>query len=298
MKDKTLFKYLLWAFGLGWAVQIPAAIFALRGNALIFQGLTMLAMFAPLAAVMLADVPLKTLGWRPSVRGNLRWYLAGWLCPALLCALGAALYFLLFPARFDASGSAILATLPEEARQQFEAQALPPSAFVLLQAVAALSYAPFLNTIPSVGEEAGWRGLMLPRLKELFGRVRGLLLGGVIWGAWHWPLMLIAGYEYGLHYWGAPVLGMLLFCLFTTAMGILLDALYVKTGSLWAPALAHGAVNACSGLPLLLLDPAYTDRLTVGPAMIGVIGGLPLLLLALFVLLKKAPASAEKAGES
>ena len=64
MKDKTLFKYLLWAFGLGWAVQIPAAIFALRGNALIFQGLTMLAMFAPLAAVMLADVPLKTLGWR------------------------------------------------------------------------------------------------------------------------------------------------------------------------------------------------------------------------------------------
>ena len=278
MKDKTLFKYLLWAFGLGWAVQIPAAIFALRGNALIFQGLTMLAMFAPLAAVMLADVPLKTLGWRPRVRGNLRWYLAGWLCPALLCALGAALYFLLFPARFDASGSAILATLSEEAKQQFEAQALPASAFVLLQAVAALSYAPFLNT------------MMLPRLKERFGRVRGLLLGGAIWGAWHWPLMLIAGYEYGLHYWGAPVLGMLLFCLFTTAMGILLDALYVKTGSLWAPALAHGAVNACSGLPLLL-DPAYTDRLTVGPAMIGVIGGLPLLLLALFVLLKKAPAA-------
>ena len=265
MKDKTLLKYLLWAFGLGWAVQIPAAIFALRGNALIFQGLTMLAMFAPLAAVMLADVPLKSLGWRPRVRGNLRWYLAGWLCPVLLCALGAALYFLLFPARFDASGSAILATLSEEAKQQFEAQALPASAFVLLQAVAALSYAPFLNTIPSVGEEAGWRGLMLPRLKERFGRVRGLLLGGVIW--------------------------MLLFCVFTTALGILLDALYVKTGSIWAPALAHGAVNACSGLPLLLLDPAYTDRLTVGPVMIGVIGGLPLLLLALFVLLKKAPAA-------
>ena len=155
MKDKTLLKYLLWAFGLGWAVQIPAAIFALRGNALIFQGLTMLAMFAPLAAVILADVPLKSLGWRPRVRGNLRWYLAGWLCPALLCALGAVLYFLLFPARFDASGSAILATLSEESKQQFEAQALPASAFVLLQAVAALSYAPFLNTIPSVGQEAG-----------------------------------------------------------------------------------------------------------------------------------------------
>ena len=76
---------------------------------------------------------------------------------------------------------------------------------------------------------------MLPRLKERFGLVRGLLLGGVIWGAWHWPVMVLAGYEYGLHYRGAPVLGMLLFCLFTTALGILLDALYVKTGSLGRP---------------------------------------------------------------
>lgn len=298
MKDKTLFKYLLWAFGLGWAVQIPAAILALRGNTLIFQGLTMLSMFAPLVATVLADVPLRSLGWRPRLRGNVRWYLAGWLCPALLCTLGAALYFLLFPARLDASGSAFLATLSEEARQQFEAQAIPASVFVLIQVIAALSYAPFLNAIPAVGEEAGWRGVMLPRLKERFGRVRGLLLGGVIWGAWHWPLMLIAGYEYGLHYWGAPLLGMLLFCLFTTALGILLDALYVKTGSIWAPALAHGAVNACSGLPLLLLNPSYADRLTVGPLPIGVIGGAPLFLSALFILLKKAPASAEEAGES
>ncbi len=295
MKDKTLLKYLLWAFGLGWTVQIPAALLSLRGNLLAFQGLTMLSMFAPLVAVMLADVPLKSLGWRPRVRGNLRWYLAGWLCPALLCALGAALYFLLFPARFDASGSAILATLSEEARQQFEAQALPSSAFVLIQAVAALSYAPFLNTIPSVGEEAGWRGLMLPRLKERFGRVRGLLLGGVIWGAWHWPLMLLAGYEYGLGYWGAPVLGLLLFCLFTVGCGTLLDLLYEKTGSIWIPALGHGAVNAFAGVPILLLDPAYADRLTVGPLMIGVIGGAPMLLLALFVLLRERPASEETA---
>ena len=293
MKDKTLLKYLLWAFGLGWTLQIPAALLSLRGNMLAFQGLAMLSMFAPLVAALLADVPLKSLGWRPRLRGNVRWYLAGWLCPALLCTLGAALYFLLFPARLDASGEAFLATLSEEARQQFEAQALPATFFVLLQVVAALSYAPFLNTIPAVGEEAGWRGFLYPQLKARFGRVRGLLLGGVIWGSWHWPLMLIAGYEYGLHYWGAPVLGMLLFCLFTAALGILLDGLYVKTGSLWAPALAHGAVNACSSLPLLLLDPVYADRLTVGPLPIGAISGLPLMLAALFVLLKKAPAPRE-----
>ena len=293
MKDKTLLKYLLWAFALGWALQIPAALLSLKGNALAFQGLTMLAMFAPLAAALLAGAPLKSLGWKPNLRGNVRWYLAGWLCPALLCTLGAALYFLLFPARLDASGDAFLATLSEEARQQYYAQALPASFFVLLQIVAALSYAPFINAIPAVGEEAGWRAFLYPRLKERFGRMCGLLLGGLIWGAWHWPLMLIAGYEYGLHYWGAPLLGMLLFCLFTTALGVLLDGLYVKTGSIWAPALAHGAVNACSGLPLLLLKPSYADRLTVGPLPIGVIGGLPLMLAALFILLKKSPAPRE-----
>ena len=250
-------------------------------------------MFAPLAALLLAKVPLKSLGWKLNLCGNVRWYLAAWLLPSVICALGAALYFLIFPARFDGSGAAYLATLPPEAQQQFELQALPASFLILISALAAITYAPFLNVIPCLGEEAGWRGFLTPYLKARCGRTKGLLLAGLIWGVWHWPVIIFAGYEYGLTYWGAPVLGPLLFCIFTTALGILFSLLYEKTGSIWICALGHGAINAFANTPSLFLVPDSGYQQTLGPFANGLIGGLPLFLLALFVLLKKAPAPQE-----
>lgn len=294
MKDNTLRKYLLWAFALAWPLQILASRMALQGNQAGFTITLAVSMFAPLAAVWLATGSLRGVGWKPNLRGNIRWYLAAWFCPPLLCVLGAALYFLIFPSHFDGTGAAYLAALPPEAQQQFQAQALPASFFILISALAAISYAPFLNVIPCLGEEAGWRGFLTPHLTERFGRVKGTLLSGVIWGVWHWPVILFAGYEYGLAYWGAPVLGPLLFCVITTALGVLSSLLYEKTGSIWVCALGHGAFNAFANIPSLLLVPDSGYQQTVGPFANGLIGGLPLMLLALFVLLKKAPAPREQ----
>ena len=291
MCDKKLLPYLLWSFALAWPVQALAAWMALQGNTMAFQVIMIVCMFMPLLAAVLARVPLGDLGWRPGLRQNWKWLLAAWLIPVLLTVLGAAVYFLCFPARFDLSGKAFLAQLEAsgpEALAQYQAQALPVSFFLLTQAAAALSYAPFINIFPSLGEEIGWRGVMLPRLKERFGRRKGLLLGGLIWGAWHWPVMLLAGYEYGLAYWGFPVLGMLAFCLFTTALGIFLDLLYEKTGSIWYPALGHGAVNAAAGVPLLVLDPAFANEVILGPSPHGLIAGIPLLLSGVLLLLRPA----------
>jgi membrane protease YdiL (CAAX protease family) len=289
MRDKKLLPYLLWSFALAWPIQALASWQALQGNTGAFQLIMVFCMFMPLLAAVLARVPLGDLGWRPGLRQNWRWLLAAWLAPVLLMVLGAALYYLVFPSRFDLSGKTFLAQLEAagpEALAQYQAQALPVSFFLLIQTAAALTYAPFINIFPSLGEGIGWRGVMLPRLKERFGRRRGLLLGGLIWGAWHWPVMLLAGYEYGLSYWGFPVLGMLVFCLFTTALGIFLDLLYEKTGSIWYPALGHGAVNAVAGVPLLLQDPAYTNEIILGPSIHGLIAGIPLLLFGVLLLLR------------
>ena len=291
MKDNSLVKYLLWSFALAWPIQALASYLALQGHTLAFQLIMVVCMFTPLLAAVLARVPLRDLGWRPGLRQNWKWLLAAWLIPALLMVLGAAIFFLCFPARFDLSGKTFLAQLEAagpEALAQYQAQALPVSFFLLIQTAAALSYAPFINIFPSLGEEIGWRGVMLPRLKERFGRRKGLLLGGLIWGAWHWPVMLLAGYEYGLAYWGFPVLGMLAFCLFTTALGIFLDLLYEKTGSIWYPALGHGAVNAAAGVPLLVLDPAFANEVILGPSPHGLIAGIPLLLSGVLLLLRPA----------
>ncbi len=198
----------------------------------------------------------------------------------LLWAFGAALYFLLIPNALDTTFTYARTLLGDEGLSQLESKGLSIQMYAAISAVSAITYAPFVNMLLAVGEEAGWRGTMYPILKERFGITRGRLIGGAVWGVWHWPIMLLAGYEYGTTYWGAPVTGPLLFCIITIAMGILFDYLYEKTNCIWVPALCHGAINAFAGVPMLFLNPAYTDKLLLGPLMIGVISGLSLMLTA------------------
>ncbi len=293
MKNKQLRTYLIWAFLLAWILQGAAAWFAARQNAAAFQMILIVVMYAPFAAVLIAKYPLGEMGWVPRLRGNWKWFFAAWLGSAVLMLLGAGLYFLLFPAQLDLSGGALRAQLGEAGIAQLEASGMSVNAYILMQAFSSLTWAPFFNALPAMGEEVGWRGAMYPMLKERFGVRKGRVLGGLIWGVWHWPVMILAGYNYGKVYWGAPLLGPVLFCVFCAALGTLIDLLYEKTRCIWIPALAHGAFNAVAGFPALFLDPAFPDRSTLGPTMIGLIGGLPMILLAVLVLRRGAEPKAE-----
>ncbi len=76
-------------------------------------------------------------------------------------------------------GSAQLVLIPAPA-------GFTPTIFLVLGAVQSVLLAPFLAIVIAFGEEYGWRGYLQSELFKL-GRVRGVLLIGVIWGAWHWP---------------------------------------------------------------------------------------------------------------
>lgn len=280
MKAKPLRTYLIWAFALAWALQAAAIAFAWRGDAQAFRLILGVSMYAPFAAVLLARIPLRGMGWKPVLRGKTKHFFAAWFGPAVLTLLGGALYYLLFPTHFDRSGALISAQLGEAGLAQLEATGMTLWTYVLVQFASTLTWAPLFNMLFALGEEVGWRGALYPMLKARCGTARGRLLGGLIWGVWHWPVMILAGYNYGTEYWGAPVLGPLVFCLGTAALGILFDWLYEKTRCIWVPSLAHGAYNAVAGLPSLFLAPAAARFSTLGPAPIGLIAGLPLFLLA------------------
>ncbi len=236
--------------------------------------------FAPLLAAVLSGAGIRGMGWKPRIKGNIRWIMGAWFIPAILGTIGAALYFLMLPDALDMSFSYIYNTLGAEGIRQLENSGLSVLQYSIVSCVASLTYAPWLNMLFAIGEEAGWRGVMYPVLRRRYGTVKGRIVGGVIWGIWHWPIMLLAGYEYGTSYWGAPVTGPLLFCLIASAMGIVLDVLYDQTDCIWMPALCHGAINAFAGVPTLVLNPAYANGLLLGPLMVGLIGGLPMILLA------------------
>jgi membrane protease YdiL (CAAX protease family) len=175
-------------------------------------------------------------------------------------------------------------------------QDMEPGTFFAVQVGMALVRASTVGLILSFGEEFGWRAYLLPKLMPLGGR-KAVLLVAVIHGAWHWPYVLM-GYEYGLGYWGEPVVGPLLFLVFAFVLSAFLAWVTLHSGSVWPAALGHGAVNA-SALLMAYFVRGNLDQL-VGPIPVGVIGCLGYALLALLIffspraLVQPTPVPAEK----
>ena len=147
------------------------------------------------------------------------------------------------------------------------------------QAVQAILLAPILNAIPTFGEEFGWRGYLQPKLLPL-GNRKAILLTGVIWGVWHWPIILM-GYNYGSSYFGAPFLGPLAMVWFTITLSALFGWATIKSESVWPGVIGHGAINGIASIGVFFVQ-GMPDPL-LGPAPIGLIGGLGLTIIAVLI---------------
>ena len=111
----------------------------------------------------------------------------------------------------------------------------------------------FLNIMPFLGEEYGWRAYLAPRLKELYGYKKSILLTGFIWGIWHLPLNLFY-YSDGLL--TSQIYSILVQLVFCTFLGIFLTYAYNKTKSIWAPVMIHYLNN---NLALLFVTDLSKD---------------------------------------
>ena len=284
--QKKTIRYLIWTFLIAWIMQAVVAVLFRKGLTWVGQLLTAVMMFVPMLGVLLAGGQLSGMGWKPRLKGNVRLLLAAWLLPMALTAIGVLLYFAVFPGHFDLSGEYLVSVAGPEVLEQMEAQGLTYPIVLLITVVACATYAPLVNMLLAAGEEAGWRGFLYPQLKARFGKGKGWLIGGVIWSVWHWPLIGLIGYEYGTDYFGFPVVGMLIFCVFPTAAGILCDWLYEKSGSVWFPSLFHGAINAAGTVPMVLCIVKTGSAVLLGPAPMGLLAGLPISLFALMLFFK------------
>ena len=108
--DKKKFTtYLIWTFAVAWILQVIASMFARQGNQSVFQMILSVVMFAPMLGAVMAKVPLRGMGWKPKLKGNLRFMFAAWMIPAVFAILGAVLSFVIFPSRLDFSGDYMVA---------------------------------------------------------------------------------------------------------------------------------------------------------------------------------------------
>jgi membrane protease YdiL (CAAX protease family) len=150
---------------------------------------------------------------------------------------------------------------------------------VAVQVIQAMLISPLINGLATFGEEFGWRAYLQPKLMPLGGR-KAMLWMGLIWGVWHWPVIWM-GHNYGLDYAGAPYLGSLAMVWFTLVLGIFLGWLTVKAGNVWPAVIGHAAINGMANLGAIFVQNAPNPLL--GPAPVGLIGGLGFTLVALLI---------------
>jgi membrane protease YdiL (CAAX protease family) len=239
-----------------------------------------LLMFAPaLAHIITRAVTgegFSNILLRPNLRRGWPMYLAALLLPALANLLGGAIYYLLFPSRFDPT----MTYAREELGMIARGGATDPLPFIIIQTAYAI-----VMSLPTIyvpfGEEFGWRGYLQQKLMPL-GPRKAVLLVGVIWGAWHWPA-IFQGQQYLFDYLGEPVVGPLLWVWTLLPVSVLYGWVMLRSGSVWPAVIAHGVHNATCGLMLWFLS-GPVDAL-IGPGAGGIVGSLGYFLIALPIFL-------------
>lgn len=280
--------FVVFSFGFSWVIGLLIYTTGgigpespeLFGGLGLWYVLLMVYMFGPAIGNVLTRV-VTSEGWsssylRPHLRHNWQWWVLAWLGPPLLVFLGGAMFFALFPEHFDPTLSGVNEIL--QGTGQTGELPITPQQLVLIQAISALTINTAIGCLFTFGEEFGWRAYLVPKLLPL-GHRQAVLLSGVVWGVWHWPVILM-----GYNYPETPLLGTVMMVYSTVVMGVFLAWVGLRGKSVWPAVIGHAAINANAGIAAFF-QQSDPSRL-VGPTVTGVIGSLPLAVLALWLLVR------------
>ena len=278
MKTKRLIVFILWAFlpmiGVGLAIHFGGMKVAQADtNQAAAAGMLFSAgaMLIPLLAVIFTQLIFKEpvlKGLGISFKFN-RWWWIGWLLMPVyaLAVLGVSL--LMPGAQFSIDGDTMQASMQQ---LPFEAG---PWGIIAISIASGLFAGATINAVFAFGEEVAWRGFLVKEFKGKKFLTVSLLIG-VIWGLWHFPLIL-NGHNYPEH----PVIGVFMMVVACVLITPVLLYFRKKSGSVIVPAIMHGTMNAVVGISNVCITP-QNDLLIGGPGLAGMIV-LLLLDLALFL---------------
>jgi membrane protease YdiL (CAAX protease family) len=123
--------------------------------------------------------------------------------------------------------------------QRFGLRGLPAWGSLALYIFFAATAGMIRSLSTGLGEEIGWRGFLVPELARQMSFTKLSLLSGIIWAAWHSPLLLFADYNAGTNRW----YGLACFTVMVVSISFVFAWLRLKSGSLWTAALLHASHN-------------------------------------------------------
>ena len=122
---------------------------------------------------------------------------------------------------------------------EFGWDALPHGLFIIIFFIMNGGIGMFASISTALGEEIGWRGFLVPELAKKMGYTGVSLTTGLIWGLWHYPLLVFGSYNNGTPAW----YGLICFTVSITAVSFIFTWYRMKSGSLWTGVLLHASHN-------------------------------------------------------
>jgi membrane protease YdiL (CAAX protease family) len=116
----------------------------------------------------------------------------------------------------------------------------------------------------ALGEEVGWRGLLVPELSRCMGYTKVAFISGLIWMLWHLPLIFFGSY----HGTGPMWISLVFFNVLILASSFVHAWMRLVSGSVWVSALLHGSSNYF----IQAFYPTLTIRTPEGDEMLGEFG--------------------------
>jgi membrane protease YdiL (CAAX protease family) len=105
----------------------------------------------------------------------------------------------------------------------------------------------------ALGEELGWRGLLVPELAGVTSFTNVALISGAVWSVYHYPLILFSNYTSGAPRWYA----LLAFTAMVIASSFVFAWFRLRSGSVWTAVILHASHNL---FIQEIFDPMTVDR--------------------------------------
>jgi membrane protease YdiL (CAAX protease family) len=243
-RSKGVWAFLALTFGLSWAGMVGswALGWSLVNPLVQLPWAFMPALAAVVVRLWVTREGFADAGMRPRFRYAWREYLAAWLGPLVLAAASVALAAAVGLWRGDLS------------KLDGLVPGLPGWAFVLVLMLVVPLLAPIYW-----GEEFGWTSYL--RLRLCPGRPwLAVVLTGLIWAVWHYPLAFLGYIEFG-----NVLVGLAVWTVSFQFQEIALAWLRTRSGTIWTTSVAHAGNNMVLSLltGILLQDGGGLDVVMV-----------------------------------
>ncbi len=186
---------------------------------------------AALITQMIYQHNLRGLGWKP---GKFKYLAASYSLPL---AYALVVYVIVWLTGLGAFSPDQLVT---RMAAQYHIQVHSSLQFILVYGIIIATFGLVIGGLSALGEEIGWRGLLVPELSKKYSFTSTALISGSIWAFWHYPLILFANYNNS----SAPAwFGLVCFTVMAVGISFPFTWLRLKSGSLWTAVILHAAHN-------------------------------------------------------